>query len=377
MLARRTGSRLAAGMNLHLCRDPSVGLRAVIAIDDTTLGPALGGVRWKAYASEDDAVAECRRLAAGMTLKNAAAELPYGGGKSVILNEGTPVNRRAVLQAFGRCVAALDGAYIPGVDMGTTIEDLAVVGTVASDVACSTEDPSPWTALGTAAAIRSAVRHADGAETLAGVRVAIQGAGHVGASLADLLARDGAEVIVADVDSARSQQVAASVGGHAVAATAILTTPCDVLAPCAVARVISASTLDSLRCRIVAGAANDMLADRPLADALAARGITYVPDFIANAGGVVHIHALRAGWDEDRLRTEVLKIGGRVTDTLTAAGAAGTTPLAAAEALARRRIARGRDGRAGRRDARRPSRTDTGASSRSRTPASSPARAPR
>jgi len=229
------------------------------------------------------------------------------------------------------------------VDMGTTIEDLAVVGTVASDVACSIEDPSPWTALGTAAAIRSAVRHSGGAETLAGVQVAVQGAGHVGASLAGLLARDGADVIVADVDTVRAQQVAASVGGRAVAAAAILTTPCDVLAPCAVARVISASTLATLRCRIVAGAANDVLADRALADALAARGITYVPDFIANAGGVVHIHALRSGWQEDQLRAEVLKIGGRVTDTLTAAGAAGATPLAAAETLARRRIARGRE----------------------------------
>ncbi len=330
-------------MNLHVCRDPSAGLRAVIAIDDTTLGPALGGVRWKAYASEDDAVAECRRLAAGMTLKNAAADLPYGGGKSVILDDGAPVDRRAVLQAFGRCVAALHGTYIPGVDMGTTIEDLAVIGTVAPDVACSTEDPSPWTALGTWAAIRSAVRHAGGGETLAGVTIAVQGAGHVGASLAGLLARDGADVIVADVDTDRAQHVAASVGGRAVPAATIITTRCDVLAPCAVARVISASTLATLRCRIVAGAANDMLADRGLADALAAQGITYVPDFIANAGGVVHIHALRSGWDEDRLRAEVLKIGGRVTEVLSAAGAAGTTPLAAAETLARRRIERGRE----------------------------------
>ena len=327
-------------MQLHVCRDHAAGLRAIIAIDDTTLGPALGGVRWKAYPSQDAAATECRRLAAAMTLKNAAAELPYGGGKAVILDEGVPVDRRAVLEAFGRCVAQLDGAYIPGVDMGTTIEDLAIVGTVAPDVACSTEDPSPWTALGTWAAIRSAVRHEGDAESLAGVTVAVQGAGHVGASLAGLLAGDGADVIVADVDAGRAQRTAAAVGGRAVCADAIVTTPCDVFAPCAVARVITAQTLPTLRCRIVAGAANDVLADPRLAGDLAAQGITYVPEFIANAGGVVHIHALRCGWDEARLRDEVLRIGERVTGTLDDAAATGTTPLAAAEKLARRRIER-------------------------------------
>lgn len=321
-------------MDVITCRDTSVGLRAIIAIDDTTLGPALGGVRWKAYPSEAAAAAECSRLAAGMTLKNAAAGLPYGGGKSVILDDGASVDRTAVLRAFAGFVAQLDGAYIPGVDMGTTIGDLAEIGTIAPDVACSTDDPSPWTALGAWAAIRSAVRHVDGVATLDGVKVAVQGAGHVGANLASLLARDGADVIIADVDMIRAHRVAATVGGRAVDPDAIISTPCDVLAPCAVARVISAATLETLRCRIVAGAANDLLAEPELAGVLAERGITYVPDFIANAGGVVHIHALRSGWDEPRLRGEVLKIGARAADLLTDADAAGTTPLAAAEALA-------------------------------------------
>ncbi len=326
-------------MVLHTRRDASVGLHAVIAIDDTTLGPALGGVRWRAYGSESDAVRECGRLAAGMTLKHAAAELPYGGGKAVIVDHGTPVDREAVLRAFGRFVAELEGAYIPGVDMGTAIEDLAVIGTIAPDVACSTEDPSPWTALGTWAAIRSAVRHADGAETLTGVTVAVQGAGHVGANLARLLAADGAEVIVSDVDAQRAGTVAAEVGGRVVAPADVMATRCDVLAPCAVARVVDRRTMPMLRCRIVAGAANDLLADPACAAALAARRITYVPDFIANAGGVVHIHALRSGWPQDRLRDEVLRIGDRVTRTLAEAHGDDTTPLAAAEALARRRIA--------------------------------------
>ncbi len=331
-------------MSLHECRDPSVGLRAVIAVDDTTLGPALGGVRWKAYASEADAATEAGRLAAAMTLKNAAAGLPYGGGKSVILKEDEDVDRRAVLEAFGRCVAELDGAYIPGVDMGTTIEDLAVVGTVAPDVACSTEDPSPWTALGTWAAIRSAVAHADGADDLHGVSVAVQGAGHVGASLAGLLARDGASVLVADVDDARARDVASAIGGRAVDAGEILFTACDVLAPCAVARVISEETLD-------AAALPDRRrrGERPAGRARASpvrspsRGISYVPDFIANAGGVIHIHALRAGWGEGQLRSEVMRIGERVSELLAAADATGETPLHEAEMLARRRIERAHD----------------------------------
>ncbi len=168
--------------------------------------------------------------------------------------------------------------------------------------------------------------------------MAVQGAGHVGASLAGLLAQDGAQVFVADVDAARAQRVAAEVGGRAIDAGEILRTPCDVLAPCAVARVISDETLPALCCRIVAGAANDPLAEPRIAGELAAQGITYVPDFIANAGGVVHIQALRAAWDEAQLRGEVLRIGRRVSELLTDAAATGTTPLAAAEALARARV---------------------------------------
>lgn len=330
-------------MQVHHCRDDAAGLRAVIAIDDTTLGPAVGGVRWRAYASTAAAAAECRRLAAAMTLKNAAAELPYGGGKSVIIDPGAPIDRRAVLHAFGRCVSELGGDYIPGVDMGTTIDDLAVVGEAGPDVACSTEDPSPWTALGTWAAIRSAVRHDGGAATLGGVTVAVQGAGHVGANLARLLAGDGAHVVIADIDPVRARDVAAEVGGRAVPADAILRAPCDVLAPCAVARVIAPGTIDALRCRIVAGSANDMLASPAMARELARREVTYVPDFLANAGGVIHIHALRCDWDEALLRATVLQIGDRVSATLADAATGGTTPLAAAEARARGRIAQARE----------------------------------
>lgn len=312
---------------LVLCRDDAIGLRAVIAIDDTTLGPGLGGVRFRAYPTTPDAIAECRRLAAAMTLKNAVAEIPYGGAKSVILDSGAAVDRRRLMSRFGEFVARAGGAYVPGVDMGTTVQDLAVMGSAGAEVSCSREDPSPWTALGVAAAIRAAIDDAD----LDGVVVLIQGAGHVGAALARDLASDGARILVSDVDPVRAADVAEIVGGRTVAPSDALTTACDVFAPCAIARVIKPETIPALRCRIVAGAANDTLATRHCADRLAARGITYVPDFVANAGGVLQIHALRGGHDRARLHADVMRIGDRVRGLLGEAASAGVTPLAVAE----------------------------------------------
>ena len=329
---------------LVLCRDDALGLRAVIAIDDTTLGPGLGGVRFRAYPSEAAGVTECRRLAAAMTLKNAVAELPYGGAKAVILQRGPVRDRAALMHRFGEFVARTGGAYLPGVDMGTTCADLAHMGEAGADVSCSEEDPSPWTAVGVAAAVRAAVEHVDGRSGVDGVRVLIQGAGHVGGALARDLAADGAQIILADVDGERAAAVAAEVGGTTVAPDAVLATQCDVFAPCAVARVASPETVGRLACRIIAGAANDTLSHRSVADSLQARGIVYVPDFVANAGGVIHIHALRAGWDENHLRAAVAAIGGRVTDLLERAAVSGEMPLAVAEQRAEQRLAAGRSG---------------------------------
>lgn len=329
---------------LVLCRDDEVGLRAVIAIDDTTLGPGLGGVRYRAYPSEAAGVLECQRLAAAMTLKNAVAELPFGGAKSVILKAGPVADREALMRRFGDFVARTAGAYLPGVDMGTTTEDLAHIGDAGATVSCSEKDPSPWTALGVAAAIRAAVAHVDKRSGIEGVRVLIQGAGHVGGTLARDLAADGAQIVLADIDTERAAALAEEVGGTTVAATAVLDTPCDVFAPCAVARVAAEETVDRLACRIIAGAANDTLAHRAVADALQARGIVYVPDFVANAGGVIDIHALRAGWDEAQLESAVAAIGDRVRELLERADATAQTPLTVAEQRAAEILARARTG---------------------------------
>jgi leucine dehydrogenase len=327
---------------LTLCFDRDSGLRAVIAIDDTTLGPGLGGVRWLPYPDEQTAQDEARRLARTMTLKNACADLPYGGAKSVILRDAR-VNRdtayrKAQLHAFGRFVDRLGGAYLPGVDMGTSVEDLAEIGLVAHEVSCNHQDPSPWTALGVFAGISSALS-CSGIE-MAEAHVVVQGTGHVGAELARLLADAGCRVSVADVDPLRARSVAKAIGGHVVDSSSAVTAECDVLAPCATARVIGADNVDALRCRIVAGGANDVLSHHDVADLLAQRDILYVPDFVINAGGVVHIHALRAAWDTEKLRGSLLAVGDRVRSILVEADRSRRTPVAVAEEMASHRLGR-------------------------------------
>ncbi len=325
---------------LVVCDDWTSGLHAVIAIDDTTLGPGLGGVRWRSYPSPQAAQDEARRLARVMTLKNACADLPYGGAKSVLIHDGRndPEHRLAQLRAFGRSVDRLAGAYIPGVDMGTSVEDLAVIGNVAHEVSCDHDDPSPWTALGVFAGIRAALSALGG--ELAGAHVVVQGTGHVGADLARRLAEAGCRVTVADVDADRADSVAAAVGAATVDPAAAVTTRCDVLAPCATAKVLDRSNVGDLACRIVAGGANDVLASPDVADLLARRGIAYVPDFVVNAGGVIHIHSLRAAWGRDKLEGSLLAVGDRVAGILRQSERSGRTPLAVAEEMASHRLGR-------------------------------------
>jgi leucine dehydrogenase len=347
------GTSAPLGETLVLCHDRPTGLTGVIAVDDTTLGPGLGGVRWMPYPSFGAAVEEACRLSRGMTLKNAVAEIPYGGAKSVIMrteHEGLggdvdvdggvdAASRQAQLRAFATSVSRLGGAYIPGVDMGTSVADLAVIATVAPWVSCNHDDPSPATALGVFHAIAAAVRHTMGRD-LTGVRVTVQGGGHVGSSLVRLLADRGADVGVADVDAGRADAVARNVGGVVVDPYDVLARPCDVFAPCASARVLDAVAIDQLRCRLVVGAANDVLAERSCAQALADRDIVYVPDFVSNAGGVLQIHAERADWDAGRLDLSLAAVGRRTYDLLDEAEASRALPLHVAEQWASARLGR-------------------------------------
>ena len=321
---------------LVLCDDDALGLRAVIAINDTTLGPGLGGVRCVRYPTDAAAITEAQRLAAAMTLKNAFAGLPFGGAKSVIFAPEAGVDRRALMQRFGEFVIRTGGAYLPGVDMGTSVDDLQAMADVGADVSCNDEDPSSWTALGVAAAVRAAIEHVDQRQGIKGARVLIQGAGHVGASLARELAADGAEIVIADIDAERASALADELGARTVSAKAVIHTPCDVFAPCSVAKVITPETVARLRCRMIAGAANDTLSDDSCADMLAERKITYVPDFVSNAGGVIHIQALRAHHTEERLRRDVMQIGPRTREVLESASGTGQTPLRIASERVRR-----------------------------------------
>jgi leucine dehydrogenase len=219
------------------------------------------------------------------------------------------------------------------------VADLAVMATVAPWVSCNHNDPSPATALGVFHSIEAAVRHALHRD-LAGLRVTVQGAGHVGSVLAGLLADRGAVVAVSDVDRVRAEAVARGIGGTVVPADTAHALPCDVFAPCASARVLHGGSIDELRCTVVVGAANDVLADRACADRLAQRGITYVPDFVANAGGVLQIHAERAGWDDGRLGLALHAVGTRTGELLEEAAAARSLPLQVAEQWASARVGR-------------------------------------
>lgn len=329
-----------------LCRDDRVGLRAVIAIDDTTLGPGFGGVRYRSYPTTEAAASEAQRLAAAMTLKHALAELPYGGAKSVVILDGIAPpagspERRALFARFGEMIARTAGTYIPGVDMGTTLADMqAVRDDGGARAFCDEVSPSPFTARGVYAAMRAAAVHHHGEGGLAGLDVAVQGVGSVGAEVARLAHADGAHLTIADVDTARAADLARELDGRAVRADEIPFVPADVFAPCAVARVVTQEAIPKLPARIIAGAANDTLDEPGCAEALRRAGITFVPDFVANAGGVIQVHGGVTGWSEAQTLQAIDRIGDRVIELLRTAEAEGITPVAAALQHASARLGR-------------------------------------
>ncbi|MCE0763278.1 valine dehydrogenase [Pseudonocardia kujensis] len=320
-----------------LCRDPGAGLESVIAIHDTTLGPSLGGIRMRAYPDPDAAVADALNLAQAMTYKAALAGLALGGGKSVINADPTAPNRRELLTAHARYINSLAGRYIPAVDMGTTVTDLELVGQYVPRVSSQRRDPSSFTAQGVVAAIRAAVRVSEDT-SLAGVRVAVQGLGHVGRLVVGLLTREGAQVLVSDIDARPVAAVVAETGATAVPIDDVLVEDVDVVCPCATGGVITEPVLEQLKARYVIGAANNVLADAPgLADQLAQRGVIHVPDFVANAGGLIACEAEIRGGDTD-LADRVEGIGTTTHELLQRAGAERRSTVAVAVELAQARL---------------------------------------
>ena len=318
----------------------------IVALHSGALGTALGGTRLWRYPTEADALHDALRLSRGMTYKNAMAGLDAGGGKSVILAPERIADRAALFRAHGRCVDLLGGAYITAEDVGTTPADMDVIAGETRHVAGTTAgvgDPSPHTARGVFRAIQAAVLHRHGTAELRGTRVALQGCGNVGRFLAAELAAAGAELVVSDVDPARARAVAEGVRGMVVEPDAIFDAEADVFAPCALGGILDARTIPRLRAGVVAGGANNQLRDEDEDGArLAERGIVYVPDYVANAGGVITGFAGLNGRPAEWASLRVEAIHDTVLEVLRGAAAAGVLPHQAADRVAEGRIAQAR-----------------------------------
>ncbi|MDP7005877.1 MAG: Glu/Leu/Phe/Val dehydrogenase dimerization domain-containing protein [Phycisphaerales bacterium] len=322
----------------RLCfhRDPETGLKAIVAIHSTALGNALGGTRRWYYESEADAVYDVLRLSKGMTYKAAVSGLPMGGAKSVIMMPHREYQRTEnEAKAMGRFVDTFNGAYIAAEDVGVDTQFIDWMASetnhvMGGETVSRGGDPSPWTAMGTFHGMRACLLHAGRGDDFSGVTVAIQGVGHVGQNLCKLLTEAGANIFVADIKKKNLDFVVDTYGCTPMHDADILTAECDILAPCALGSVLDGRVIQNLRCSIVCGAANNILGD-PEEDAVALKtaGIIYGPDFVVNAGGLIHLAGMHLGMSGDLLQskndeifettTQILKRGEEVSSTYAAA----------------------------------------------------------
>ena len=326
---------------LVLAHDKSSGYRGIIAIHDTTLGPALGGTRFWHYGSDEEAITDALRLARGMTYKNAVAGLNLGGGKSVIIGDNRTTNREMLFRAHGRFVDSLGGRYVTAEDVGTSTVDMDFVHMetkYVSGLQGASGDPSPVTARGVFRAMQATAKFRWGSDDLAGRTVAIQGCGNVGYHLARELHAVGATLVVADIDADRVKRVVNDCGARAVSVAEILDQTADILAPCALGGGLNDDTIPRLRVELVVGAANNQLLEDRHGDMLQERGITYAPDYVANAGGVINVYSELAGWDRTRSLRKADEIYQTILGVFDIARADGVTPHLAADRLAELRI---------------------------------------
>jgi leucine dehydrogenase len=328
---------------LVFCHDKATGLRAIIAIHDTTLGPALGGCRMYPYMSEEDAIVDVLRLARGMTYKAAASGLNLGGGKSVII--GDPKDKsEELLRSFGRYIETLGGRYIVAEDVGTSTEDMEHIRIETSHVVGvdvthgGSGNPAPFTALGVLHGMRACAEEVFGSPSLEGRTVAVQGLGHVGSNLCDLLQKEGANLIVTDIDRRAVERVVAVFGAKPVEPGEILSIPCDIFAPCALGAIVNDGSLPNFRCSIIAGSANNILLEARHGAALAERGILYAPDYVINAGGLINVADELEGYDQTRATKRVARIYDSVKKIIAIAKRDGVPTNVAADTLALERI---------------------------------------
>ena len=329
------------------CHDRGSGLRAIVAVHSTRLGPALGGTRFYPYPSETAALEDVLRLARGMTYKAAAAGLDLGGGKAVILGDPSRDKTEALLRAYARHVDALGGRYLTAEDVGTTQDDMDLVRretrfvTGTSPELGGSGDPSAATAYGVVWAMKAVAEHLWGDTSLAGRHVALAGVGKVGRVLLGQLVEERARVTVADVSTAAVEWAMTEYGAEAAPVEKIHAVDCDVYAPCALGGILSADTIPELRCAAVVGSANNQLKDASAAGLLARAGVLYAPDYVVNAGGLINIAEELApgGYRSDRALTAVRRIFDTVTSVLQAAEVDRVTTAEAADRRAEQRIA--------------------------------------
>ena len=327
---------------VSLVYEPSSGYRGIIAIHDTTLGPALGGTRFWNYATDREALIDCLRLARGMTYKAAVAGLNLGGGKSVIIGDNKIRNREPIFRAHGRHVKALGGRYITAEDVGTSVGDMEFIKAETDHVTGligKSGDPSPVTAFGVYRGMKACAKSRYGSADLAGKKVAIQGCGNVGYFLADLLYKEGAQLFATDIDAAKLKAVVDDFRATPVGAGEIYGVEANIFAPCALGGIINDQTIPQLKVEIVAGGANNQLAEERHGDMLEEKTITYAPDYVINAGGLVNVNAELQGWTMERARNKAGEIYNTILTVFDIAKEERIPSYRAADRLAERRIA--------------------------------------
>jgi leucine dehydrogenase len=333
--------------SLHYFQDEPSGLQAIIAVHSTALGPAAGGCRRWTYASDADALTDALRLSRGMTYKNAVAELKFGGGKSVIMASPSAPKSPRLFAAFGHAVDSLGGRYITAEDVGCSVDDMRhvreqteYVSGLPQNGSSAGGDPSPWTALGCYQGIQAAAQSRLGTDSLKGIRIAVQGVGHVGLHLCRLLHEAGAELLVSDVNPDNLGLARAEFPVTEVAPSELLYADVDVLAPCALGNILTSTTIPRIRAKVIAGAANNQLATAKDGARLAERDILYAPDYVINAGGIISVAREYYGSSsEDEVHADVCRIRDRLQAIFDEARSSGRPTNELADELARDLVA--------------------------------------
>jgi len=326
---------------LVFCHEPSSGYRGMIAIHNTTLGPALGGTRYWRYKSEADAIVDALRLSRGMTYKAAVAGLALGGGKAVIMADHGLQDREAIFRAHGRFVESLKGRYITAEDVGTNPADMDYIHLETEHVVGlqgRSGDPSPVTAYGVYRGMKACAKVTFGTDSLAGKTVAVQGCGHVGYYLCHHLHQEGARLVVTDIDSEKVKRVVEEFRARAVGLEEIYGVQAEVFAPCALGATINDTTIKQLKVQVVAGGANNQLAEERHGDLLQEKGILYAPDYVINAGGLINVNSELQGWSAERAQRKAGEIYDTLLRLFDLAKEEGLPTYRAADRLAERRI---------------------------------------